>query len=114
MRSCTSATKSFGSVMSIVQDFSTSPVARDQLFWQRYTSFWVSSLLNRIVFFVIQFVAASIPLGGFTLSFYRWLHIRRAGRRAGAMARDSMMSRFASKFRLDRFDRIPRLMGERR
>jgi hypothetical protein len=67
MRSCTSATKSFGSVMSIVQDFSTSPVARDQLFWQRYTSFWVSSLLNRIVFFVIQFVAALIPLG--------WLYI---------------------------------------
>jgi hypothetical protein len=27
MRSCTSAPKSFGSVMSIVQDFSTSPVA---------------------------------------------------------------------------------------
>ncbi len=27
MRSCTSATKSFGSVISIVQDFSTSPVA---------------------------------------------------------------------------------------
>src|SRR4029078_8094581 len=27
MRSCTSATKSFGSVMSIVHDFTTSPVA---------------------------------------------------------------------------------------
>jgi len=50
------------------------------LFWQRYTSFWISSLLSRIAFFVIPVVAALIPLVGFTLSFYRWLHIRRAGR----------------------------------
>ena len=50
------------------------------LFWQRYTSFWISSLLSRIVFFVIPVIAALIPLVGFTLSFYRWLHIRRAGR----------------------------------
>jgi hypothetical protein len=50
------------------------------LFWQRYTSFWVSSLLSRIVFFVIPVLAALIPVVGFTLSFYKWLHIRRAGR----------------------------------
>jgi uncharacterized protein len=50
------------------------------LFWQRYTSFWISSLLSRIVFFVIPVIAGLIPLVGFTLSFYRWLHIRRAGR----------------------------------
>ena len=50
------------------------------LFWQRYTSFWISSLLSRIVFFVIPILAALIPVVGFTLSFYRWLHIRRAGR----------------------------------
>jgi TRAP-type uncharacterized transport system substrate-binding protein len=50
------------------------------LFWQRYTSFWISSLLSRIVFFVIPVLAALIPVAGFTLSFYRWLHIRRAGR----------------------------------
>jgi uncharacterized protein len=50
------------------------------LFWQRYTSFWVSSLLNRIVFFVIPVVAAMIPVIGFALSFYRWLRIRRIGR----------------------------------
>ena len=48
------------------------------LFWQRYTSFWISSLLSRIVFFVIPVLAALIPIVGFTLSFYRWLHIRRA------------------------------------
>jgi len=50
------------------------------LFWQRYTSFWISSLLSRIVFFVIPVLAALIPIVGFTLSFYRWLHIRRADR----------------------------------
>ena len=49
------------------------------LFWQRYTSFWISSLLSRIVFFVIPVLAALIPVVGFTLSFYRWLRIRRAG-----------------------------------
>jgi TRAP-type uncharacterized transport system substrate-binding protein len=46
-------------------------------FWQRYTSFWLTSLLNRIVFFVIPVVAAMIPVIGFALPFYRWLHIRR-------------------------------------
>jgi NMT1-like family len=46
------------------------------LFWQRYTSFWVSSLVNRIVFFVIPIVAAMIPAVGFALSVYRWLHGR--------------------------------------
>ena len=47
------------------------------LFWQRYTSFWVSSLVNRLVFFVLPVVAAMIPIIGFGLSFYRWLHTRR-------------------------------------
>jgi uncharacterized protein len=46
-------------------------------FWQRYTTFWLTSLVNRIVFFVIPVVAAMIPVIGFTLPFYRWLHIRR-------------------------------------
>jgi hypothetical protein len=46
-------------------------------FWQRYTSFWFTSLLNRIVFFVIPFVALMIPLIGFARPFYRWLHMRR-------------------------------------
>ena len=42
------------------------------LFWQRYTSFWVSSLVDRIVFFVIPVLAAMIPVIGFALSLYRW------------------------------------------
>jgi hypothetical protein len=46
-------------------------------FWQQYTSFWLTSLLNRIVFFVIPIVAALIPVIGFARPFYRWLHIRR-------------------------------------
>jgi hypothetical protein len=57
------------------------------LFWQRYTSFWISSLLSRIVFFVIPVLAALIPVVGFTLSFYRWLHIRRAGRLSRALGK---------------------------
>src|SRR5258706_3152038 len=47
------------------------------IFWQRYTSFWLTSLLNRIVFFVIPVVAAMIPVIGFALPLYRWLQIRR-------------------------------------
>ncbi len=43
-------------------------------FWQRYTSFWLTSLLNRIVFFVIPVVAALIPIIGFAPRFYRWLY----------------------------------------
>jgi hypothetical protein len=46
-------------------------------FWQRYTSFWLTSLLNRIVFFVIPVVAAMIPVIGFAFPFYRWLQVRR-------------------------------------
>jgi hypothetical protein len=46
-------------------------------FWQRYTTFWLTSLLNRIVFFVIPVIAAMVPVIGFALPFYRWLHMRR-------------------------------------
>src|SRR6266516_7351655 len=46
-------------------------------FWQRYTSFWLTSLLNRIVFFVIPVVATLIPVIGFAPRFYRWLYVRR-------------------------------------
>jgi TRAP-type uncharacterized transport system substrate-binding protein len=49
-------------------------------FWQRYASFWLTSLLNRIVLFVIPVVAALIPVVGFALPFYRWLNTRRIDR----------------------------------
>src|SRR6266480_851284 len=46
-------------------------------FWQRYTSFWLTSLLNRIVFFVIPIVVVLIPVLGFASRLYRWLYVRR-------------------------------------
>jgi len=49
-------------------------------FWQRYTSFWLASLLNRIVFFIIPVVATLIPLIGFAPRLYRWLYVRRIDR----------------------------------
>jgi uncharacterized protein len=47
------------------------------IFWQRYTSFWLTSLLNRIVFFVIPVVVLMIPAIGLVRPLYRWLHMRR-------------------------------------
>ena len=52
--------------------------------WQRYASFWLTSLLNRIAFFVIPVVVTLIPAIGLTLSFYRWLHTRRSKRSTSA------------------------------
>jgi hypothetical protein len=49
-------------------------------FWQRYTSFWLTSLLNRVVFFFIPVIATLIPLIGFAPRFYRWLYVRRVDR----------------------------------
>jgi uncharacterized protein len=49
-------------------------------FWQRYTSFWLASLLNRIIFFVIPIVALLIPVLGFGPRFYRWVHVRQINR----------------------------------
>jgi hypothetical protein len=46
-------------------------------FWQRYTSFWLTSLLNQIVFFVIPIVVMMIPVIGLAPRFYRWLYVRR-------------------------------------
>jgi hypothetical protein len=70
-------------------------------FWQRYTSFWLTSLLNRIVFLVIPVAAALISVIGFALPFYRWLHTRRIdqlhralGNLEGELARSTDESRF--------------------
>ena len=56
-------------------------------FWQRYTSFWLTSLLNRIVFFVIPVVVLMIPLIGFARPIYRWLHMRRIDQLHGALGK---------------------------
>jgi TRAP-type uncharacterized transport system substrate-binding protein len=55
--------------------------------WQKYTSFWLSSLLNRIAFFVIPVFLTLIPIIGFVFTFHRWLYMRpseRAMRRSQA------------------------------
>ena len=46
-------------------------------FWQRYTSFWLTSLLDRILFFVVPVVVALIPVIGFASRLYRWMAVRR-------------------------------------
>jgi uncharacterized protein len=70
-------------------------------FWQRYTSFWLASLLNRIVFFVIPVVAMLIPVVGFAPRLYRWLHVRRIEqlhRALGNLARELDHSADGSPF----------------
>ena len=70
-------------------------------FWQRYTSFWLTSLLNRIVFFVIPVVAMLIPLIGFAPRFYRWLyvsHIHQLHRALGKLERELAQSADSSRF----------------
>src|SRR5260370_26479635 len=74
------------------------------IFWQRYTSFWLTSLLNRIVFFVIPVVAAMIPVIGFALPLYRWLQIRRIDqlhRALGSLERE--LTQIAGGFRILQF-----------
>ena len=72
-------------------------------FWQRYTSFWLTSLLNRIVFFVIPVVAMLIPVIGFAPRFYRWLYVRRIdqlhralGNLEGELVQSADRSRFVA------------------
>ena len=49
-------------------------------FWQRYTSFWITSLLKRTLFFVIPIVVLLIPVVGFAPTLYRWFYARRLDR----------------------------------
>ena len=49
-------------------------------FWQRYTSFWFTSLANRVVFFVVPILVALVPVLGFAVPFFRRLHVRRIDR----------------------------------
>jgi hypothetical protein len=57
------------------------------MFWQQYTSFWLTSLLNRIIFFVVPILVALIPIIGFAPRVYRWLYIRRIDRLHRALGR---------------------------
>jgi len=70
-------------------------------FWQRYMSFWLTSLLNRIVFFVIPVIAALIPVFGLARPIYRWLHIRRIDqlhRALGKLERELTQAADKSRF----------------
>jgi hypothetical protein len=70
-------------------------------FWQQYTSFWLTSLLSRIIFFVLPVVLALIPVIGFARPVYRWWHIRRIDqlhRDLGNLERE--LARNADKSRL--------------
>ena len=49
-------------------------------FWQRYTSFWFTSLANRVAFFVVPILVALIPVLGFALPLVGRLHVRRINR----------------------------------
>jgi TRAP-type uncharacterized transport system substrate-binding protein len=44
-------------------------------FWQRYTSFWLTSLLDRIVFFVIPVLVALIPIISFAPRIFTWIFV---------------------------------------
>ena len=87
-------------------------------FWQRYTSFWLTSLLNRLVFFVIPVVAMLIPFIGFAPRFYRWLHVRRIDqlhRALGNLERELAHSADRSRFveyqtRIDEIESAVRLL----
>jgi TRAP-type uncharacterized transport system substrate-binding protein len=56
-------------------------------FWQRYTSFWFTSLANRVVFFVVPILVALIPVLGFAVPFVRRLHVRRIDRLHSALGK---------------------------
>lgn len=46
-------------------------------FWQRYTAFWLSSLLTRVVFFVIPVLLTLLPFIGFAPRIYSWPYLSR-------------------------------------
>jgi hypothetical protein len=75
-------------------------------FWQRYTTFWVSSLLSRIAFFIIPIAVTLIPLIGFAPRIYRWLYVRRINqlhRTLGNLERELAQS--ADTSRLDEYQK---------
>ncbi|MBG6074157.1 MULTISPECIES: TAXI family TRAP transporter solute-binding subunit [unclassified Polaromonas] len=55
-------------------------------FWRQYTSFWLASLLDRVMFFVIPIFAMLVPLISFAPRTYRWLRMRRIDRLHGSLA----------------------------
>jgi TRAP-type uncharacterized transport system substrate-binding protein len=56
-------------------------------FWERHTSFWLSSLVSRIVFFIIPVVVALIPIIGYAPRLYRWIYLHRIDQLHRALGR---------------------------
>jgi uncharacterized protein len=55
-------------------------------FWQRYTTFWLSSLLAHVIFFVIPIAVSLLPVIAFAPRIYRWLYVRPINRLHHALA----------------------------
>lgn len=68
-------------------------------FWQRYTSFWFASLVNRMVFFVVPIVALLVPVLGLAPRFYIWLRLRRINRLHQALGEIEFKMTEADKLR---------------
>jgi len=73
-------------------DLALSPTAQvfyrsGPLFWERYTSFRLSSLLSRIMFFIIPLLVALIPILGYAPRLYRWVYLRRIDQLHRALGR---------------------------
>jgi uncharacterized protein len=79
-------------------------------FWQRYTSFWLTSLLNRIVFFVIPVLVALIPIIGFAPRIFRWIFVYPIDRLHRALA--NLESEFADSVDSSRFLDYQTKLGE--
>jgi TRAP-type uncharacterized transport system substrate-binding protein len=48
--------------------------------WQRYLTFWLSSLLDRVMFFVLPILVTLIPLISIAPRVYRWMRLRQVNR----------------------------------
>jgi len=75
-------------------------------FWQRYASFWLSSLLDRLVFFVIPVVVALIPVIGYAPRLYRWVYVHRIDQlhqRLGRLERE--LGQSAHELRLSEYQK---------
>jgi hypothetical protein len=74
-------------------------------FWQRYTAFWLSSLVTRIVFFVIPVIVLFFPLLGVAPRVYRWLYVRPVNRLHRALASlERQLADAEAKPRIDEYE----------
>ena len=70
------------------------------MFWQRYLTFWLSSLLNRVMFFVIPILITLVPILSIAPRVYRWVWMRpinRLHRHLGDIERDAEREGKSSK-----------------